>query len=58
MWEALISIKFTMMYVCHVVLSEDEYVYLWFRYMRELENVKRMEEEMMKKYYKSKRWKV
>jgi hypothetical protein len=47
-----------MMYVCHVVLSEDEYVYLWFRYMRELENVKRMEEEMMKKYYKSKRWRV
>jgi hypothetical protein len=37
------------------MLSEDEYVYLWFRYMRELENVKRMEEEMMKKYYKNKR---
>jgi hypothetical protein len=37
------------------MLSEDEYVYLWFRYMKELENVKRMEEEMMKKHYKSKR---
>jgi hypothetical protein len=33
----------------HVVLNEDEYVYLWFRWMRELEEIKKMEEEMIKK---------
>jgi hypothetical protein len=32
-----------------VVLSEDEYVYLWFRFMKELERVKKLEEEMRKK---------
>jgi hypothetical protein len=37
------------MYVCGVELSEEEYVYLWFRWMRELERVKKMEEEIRKK---------
>ena len=43
------DIRFTIMYVCNVMLSEDEYVYLWFRFMRELERVKKMEEEMRRK---------
>jgi len=37
------------MYVCHVLLSEEEYVYMYFRFMRDLEEVKKMEEEMRKK---------
>jgi hypothetical protein len=41
-----------MMYVCHVILSEDEYVYVWFRFMRELERVKKMEEELRRKVRK------
>ena len=43
------DIRFTVAYLMHVVLSEDEYVYLWFRWMRELEEIKKMEEEMIKK---------
>jgi hypothetical protein len=37
------------MYICNVLLSEDEYVYVWFRFMRELERVKKMEEEVRRK---------
>jgi hypothetical protein len=37
------------MYVCGVMLSEDEYVYVWFRFMRELERVKKLEEEMRRR---------
>jgi hypothetical protein len=40
------------MYVCDVMLSEDEYVYVWLRLMKELERVKKMEEEMRRKMRK------
>jgi len=41
-----------MMYVCNVMLSEEEYVYIWFRWAKELERVKKMEEEMRRRMRK------
>ena len=41
--------KFVMMYWCHVVLDEDEYVYVWRRWMKMLEDVKKAEAEALKR---------
>jgi len=38
-----------MMYYCHVILSEDEYVYTWKRFMYMLEETKKQEAEMLKR---------
>ena len=38
-----------MAYVMHIWLPEDEYVYIWKRVMAELETMKKLEQEALKK---------
>jgi len=49
LWEGLLEIRFTVAYMMGIWLSEDEYVYVWRRTIKELEDVKRIEQEMMRR---------